>query len=163
MDMPELIVSLSCQCCGGRLDVCKDMERFACAYCGTEMVVQRQGGTVAIQAVTRAIRSLQVGPDKTAAELAIARYTGELKDLQARESKLSKGQPLDSCMGFGCVGLVFLLALGAFGWPAAALGAVAVIAVLGQERKRTNELRAIRIRMRTLGNQVANKKQIAEC
>lgn len=160
--MPALIVSLSCQCCGGKLDVYKDMERFACAYCGTEMVVQRKGGTVAIQAVTQAIRNLQVGTDKTAAELAIARYTGELKDLHARESELSKGQPLDACMGFGCVGLVFLAAVGAFGWPGVASGAIVVIAVLGQERKKANELRAIRIRMRTLDNQVANKKEIAE-
>jgi len=162
--VPELFVLLSCPSCGGKLDVYKDMERFACAYCGTEMLAQRRGGTVSLQAVTQAIRSLQNGTDRTAAELAIARYSGELRELQARQSKLSKGRPVDSCMGFCCGGLTLLLGL-AFIHEAGSLavvGAVLMIWLISQGRKRASELRAIRLRMRTLNHQIAGKKLIAD-
>ena len=41
------------------------------------MIVQRRGGTVALKALREAIRQVQVGTDKTAAELAIARLDRE--------------------------------------------------------------------------------------
>src|ERR1039457_3769668 len=67
--MPEHFINLNCANCGGKLEVYDDMDRFACGYCGTQMLVQRRGGTVAIRAVTEAIERVQVGTDKTAAEL----------------------------------------------------------------------------------------------
>jgi len=72
--MPEHFINLSCANCGSKLNVYDDMERFACSYCGTELIVQRRGGTVSLRAVTEAIKRVQIGTDKTAAELAIARY-----------------------------------------------------------------------------------------
>src|SRR5258706_205176 len=36
-------VTLTCPSCGGRLEITKDVERFACAHCGNEHVVRRAG------------------------------------------------------------------------------------------------------------------------
>src|SRR5260370_9134138 len=88
--MPENFISLKCQSCGGKLDVYEDMERFACGYCGTEMIVQRRGGTVALKLVQEAIKQLQIGTDKTAAELALVRLGDELKVLKGAFDKISK-------------------------------------------------------------------------
>ena len=54
--MPENFITLKCQSCGGNLDVYEDMDRFSCSYCGTEMIVQRRGGTVALKLVQEAIK-----------------------------------------------------------------------------------------------------------
>jgi ribosomal protein S27AE len=71
--MPEHFINLNCANCGGKLEVYDDMDRFACGYCGTEQIVQRRGGTVALKAVTEAIQTVQIGTDKKAAELAVFR------------------------------------------------------------------------------------------
>ncbi|MFN3333721.1 MAG: hypothetical protein ACK47M_14535 [Caldilinea sp.] len=36
-------VSLTCPACNGKLQIGKDLERFACGYCGTEFIVNRGG------------------------------------------------------------------------------------------------------------------------
>ena len=79
---PSPFVVLNCPNCGGKLEVHNDLERFACSYCGSEMLVQRHGGTVSLQRVTEAIAKVQVGTDKTAAELAIVRLERKLEELQ---------------------------------------------------------------------------------
>ena len=60
----ENFITLKCQSCGGKLDVFGDMERFACGYCGTEMIVQRRGGTISLKRVEEAIKKLQIGTDR---------------------------------------------------------------------------------------------------
>jgi predicted RNA-binding Zn-ribbon protein involved in translation (DUF1610 family) len=47
-------ISLNCASCGGTLEVYDDMERFACGYCGTEMAVQRRGGTAVLKPASAA-------------------------------------------------------------------------------------------------------------
>src|SRR5262245_34497504 len=71
-------VSLSCPNCGGKLEVYDEMTRFACGYCKSEILAVRRGGTVSLKAVTEAIHKVQVGTDKTAAELALRRLEKEL-------------------------------------------------------------------------------------
>jgi hypothetical protein len=51
------------------------------------MLVQRRGGTVALKAVTEAIKQVQVGTDKTAAELALVRLQNELSLLRSQHRK----------------------------------------------------------------------------
>jgi DNA-directed RNA polymerase subunit RPC12/RpoP len=75
--MPEHFIHLNCANCGAKLEVYDDMERFACGYCGTELLVQRRGRTVALNAVTEVIKKIQIGTDKTAAELALVRLNQE--------------------------------------------------------------------------------------
>lgn len=81
-------LTLKCPSCGAALDITLDMERFACGYCGTEQVVQRQGGTVALTLVTEAISRVQVGTDRTAAELALRRINDEMAALDAEVQQI---------------------------------------------------------------------------
>jgi ribosomal protein S27E len=105
--MAESFINLNCPNCGAKLDVYDDMDRFTCSHCGTEMVAQRRGGTVALKAVTEAIRRVQVGTDKTAAELAIVRYEKDIAILMSQRAKVA----LKRFKGQGCVVLGCLFAL----------------------------------------------------
>jgi predicted RNA-binding Zn-ribbon protein involved in translation (DUF1610 family) len=81
--MPSDFITLSCPTCGAKLEVTDDIERFACRYCGNEHMVRRSGGIVSLKAVTEGLKHVQVGVDKTAAELAIRRLKEEMSELQA--------------------------------------------------------------------------------
>jgi predicted RNA-binding Zn-ribbon protein involved in translation (DUF1610 family) len=71
---------LSCSSCGSALQIASDIENFACAYCGTNQIVERAGGVVRLKSVTQAIGRVQVGTDKTAAELALNRLNVEIAE-----------------------------------------------------------------------------------
>jgi hypothetical protein len=58
------------------------MDRFACAHCGNEHIVRRQGGVVALEAVAAGLKQIQSGTDRTASELAIARLTAEIDEIR---------------------------------------------------------------------------------
>jgi DNA-directed RNA polymerase subunit RPC12/RpoP len=78
--MSELrIIPMKCPSCGAKLEITSDMDRFVCSYCGTELITERKGGTIALKPLTDAIMRVQVGTDKTAAELAIQRLENELE------------------------------------------------------------------------------------
>ncbi len=76
--MPLKFISLKCQNCGANLQIYDDMIGFACGYCGTEMLAERRGGTISVKRVSQAIQKVQIGTDKTAAELALIRLSSEL-------------------------------------------------------------------------------------
>jgi predicted RNA-binding Zn-ribbon protein involved in translation (DUF1610 family) len=69
-------ISLNCLSCGGTLEIYDDMERFACGYCGTEMAVQRRGGTAVLKAATAASLEDHNRVDK-AADLARLKEEGQ--------------------------------------------------------------------------------------
>ena len=77
------VVTLNCSSCGAALEIDPGMSQFACAYCGAALAVERRGGTIALRQVVDAVAQVQVGTDKTAAELAIARLTRELDAAKA--------------------------------------------------------------------------------
>lgn len=72
-------VLLTCPNCGGKLEIYDDTDRFACSFCGGEMLVQRRGGAVSLKTIESAIRRVQAGTDKTAAELALPRLQAEIQ------------------------------------------------------------------------------------
>jgi DNA-directed RNA polymerase subunit RPC12/RpoP/phage shock protein PspC (stress-responsive transcriptional regulator) len=86
--MGEHFINLNCANCGAKLDIYDDMERFACGYCGTQLIAQRRGGAVMLTGVTEAIKQVKVGTDKTAAELALVRLRPELAALKSQASNL---------------------------------------------------------------------------
>src|ERR1051325_912815 len=96
--MSEHFINLNCANCGAKLNVYDDMQRFACGYCGTEMVVQRRGGTVALKAVTEAIQKVQIGTDKTAAELALVRLRQDRGEIVTQFSAVKPA----SALPWGC-------------------------------------------------------------
>jgi hypothetical protein len=81
--MPD-IINLTCPSCGGKLQITNDIDRFACGFCGNELLVQRGGGIVTLAPVVAELKNVQAGVDKTASELAIARLTGEINNLVAQ-------------------------------------------------------------------------------
>lgn len=129
--MPDVLINLNCANCGARLEIHDDMERFACAHCGSEMLVQRRGGTVALRAVTEAIRKVQLGTDKTVAELALVRLEKELLIAKTREQQLLAAH--DTRVGNVTVGcaVTVLVGIGSFFAEADAYLFGAVLIVCG--------------------------------
>jgi ribosomal protein S27AE/cell division protein FtsB len=85
-------ITMKCANCGAGLQVASDMDHFACSYCGASLSVARQGGTVALNLVADSIAKVQVGTDRTAAELALVRLPKEIeerhRELDAMEERI---------------------------------------------------------------------------
>lgn len=81
-------ITLTCPSCGGKLKITKDIERFACAHCGTEHLVTRGDGIVSLAPVLELVSK---GVDFTASELAIVRLDKEIieTELQLNNIKAS--------------------------------------------------------------------------
>ncbi|MGA9768264.1 MAG: hypothetical protein WBV94_04435 [Blastocatellia bacterium] len=86
LDQPR-IIKLTCLSCGGALEITNDLERFACGYCGIEQIVERRGGIVALKPIAEAISKVQIGTDKTAAELALKRLPQEIETLRLQRQQ----------------------------------------------------------------------------
>src|SRR5690349_19353458 len=67
----DQLSALKCSCCGAALPVATNVESFQCSICKTTFTVKRQAGVVSL--IADAIQKIQVGTDKTAAELALPR------------------------------------------------------------------------------------------
>lgn len=83
-------ITLSCPACGARLQITDDVDRFACLYCGSEHIVRRGGGIVSLAPVVESLGKVQLGVDKTAAELAVARLTKEIEQLETELAQLEQ-------------------------------------------------------------------------
>ncbi|RIK35570.1 MAG: hypothetical protein DCC55_29900 [Chloroflexi bacterium] len=83
-------VTLACPSCGGTLQITKEIDRFACSYCGNEHLVRREGGLVYLAPIAEDIRHIRGGVDKTAAELAVARLTKEAAALEQTFTMLAE-------------------------------------------------------------------------
>lgn len=57
-----------------------------CGYCGTQQRVERAGGVVALKRVEGAIKAVQRGTDRTAAELALIRLEKEIAEAQVTKT-----------------------------------------------------------------------------
>ena len=82
------------------------------------MVVERRGGTVSLKAVEQAIQKIQIGTDKTAAELAMVRLKEEF---HAKEKEVTSLRIATSPIPMhGCLGFVLIIICGLFFASAAA-------------------------------------------
>jgi len=106
-------ITLSCPNCGGTLEIYDDIDRFACSFCGSETLIQRRGGTVALKKVETAIRRVQVGTDRTAAELAMPRLHVELQQWTRAEQSLLNHRvtvlKFTSGHGLWCLGMAMAI------------------------------------------------------
>jgi ribosomal protein S27AE/type IV secretory pathway TrbD component len=106
------LLKLSCVNCSAPLEIGADLERFACGYCGTNQVVERSGGTVALRRVADAIQAVQRGTDKTAAELAVPRLQRELAEARKERAEALKAAEEKRARQLGGRrGLTFLVGL----------------------------------------------------
>lgn len=85
MQNQTLVISLRCASCGASLSIGPDMDQFACGYCGATQIVERSGGTVSLKIIEQAISRVQIGTDKTAAELALKRLDQELQQIASEQ------------------------------------------------------------------------------
>ena len=84
------VIKLSCVNCGSSLDISQQMNRLACGYCGTQQIVERSGGAIHLRGVAETLAKVQVGTDKTAAELAINRISKELEAAHYQRSRIEQ-------------------------------------------------------------------------
>ncbi len=82
------MLKLECVNCGAPLEITADMELVACGYCATSQRVKRKGGTVSLQHVETAIKAVQRGTDRTAAELALPRLERELSEARQERAAI---------------------------------------------------------------------------
>lgn len=75
-------VTLTCPSCGGKLQVTKEIDRFACGHCGNEHLVRREGGIVYLQPLVEGTTGIRTGVDRAAAELAVPRLKKEVAELE---------------------------------------------------------------------------------
>lgn len=73
MQSQPTIVTLRCASCGASLNISPEMSQFAFGYCGTVLLVERQGGTIPLRIIEQAIGRVQIGTDRIAAEIAYER------------------------------------------------------------------------------------------
>lgn len=88
-------VTLTCPSCGGRLQITRDIDRFACGHCGNEHVVRRSGGVVALSPVVEGLERIGHAADATASELAIRRLKDEIEEHEREVTRLA-GIPVRS-------------------------------------------------------------------
>jgi len=94
-------IKLKCENCGSGLDVYDDMDRFACGYCGTEMAVQRRGGTIVLQPITDAVRKApEVNADNPSRELTLIHLKEEAKTLSDRSQAMLSDRAEQKKRGF---------------------------------------------------------------
>lgn len=84
------VIKLSCVGCGSNLDISQSMNRLACGHCGTQQIVERSGGAIHLRGVAEALSKVQVGTDKTAAELAIKRLSKELEAAHYQRAEIEQ-------------------------------------------------------------------------
>ncbi len=84
------IVALNCAGCGSSLDIKPEMTTFACGYCGVSQVVERSGGTISLNLIGETLQKVQVGTDKTAAELALKRLAKELDETESNFASIHR-------------------------------------------------------------------------
>lgn len=54
-----MIAKLTCNACGGKLEITDDIEHFSCSYCGNEWIVNRSGGIVSLRAVEEKLEKIE--------------------------------------------------------------------------------------------------------
>ncbi len=92
MDKPvSPVARLSCPRCNSALEIGGDVERFACAHCGTEYVVNRAGGIITL---TPAAELLQEESAEEAARRRLVYQVDQLeKDIETEMNRYVAGMP----------------------------------------------------------------------
>jgi len=139
-------ITLTCPSCGGELKITNEINRFACAHCGREHIVQREGGVICLHPVTQGIQEIRDSTYRVASELAINRLECEIHELQSRRDHTVRTHPgvipisillfLLSCvfLGFGFLSITMLMSEISLGIPIILLVIGVVFVIIGFRR-----------------------------
>lgn len=166
--MSQRVLSLNCPNCGANLSFNPDLTQFACSYCGAPIAVRLEGGAVSLTKLNQTVERIEVHAERTAAELAIARYE---KEIAALETELvSAESPRHMRTGLGCLVSILAILLGfsvATTMSQTAAGVVLVLAgiSLGVYAYRTSnspEADAMKLQIQGLRIKLAMARRAAE-
>jgi hypothetical protein len=144
-------VTLTCPSCAGQLQITSDIDRFACGHCGTEHLVKRAGGIVALAPVVEGIKKVQIGVDKTAAELAIIRLEKEINGIKQKGNAINSkskeatayANRVGRIVGFFAGAITFVVFSDSltvcFLSPGVGIGAYFLISKIGSGKKKSTE------------------------
>jgi ribosomal protein S27E len=162
-------IKLKCANCGAKLDVYDDMERFACASCGTEIEVQRRGGTVVLKAAAEDSRKMNVGADKAAADLDLVRLKEEAQLLaQRREAMLAESADRKKWGYLAGIALVvigyFLVRFGlgfVMGLGVLLAGFITISAIRRNGKKVVADVRQLEAKIQMLNHRIEDREKLA--
>ncbi|MEI6155577.1 MAG: hypothetical protein WCQ90_16000 [Deltaproteobacteria bacterium] len=84
------MIKLSCNSCGAKLEVTEDIERFSCASCGSEWIVQRSGGIVSLKSVEEGIQAISDSTEILAADVKIRKLQEMVNTLRVMLQNLKQ-------------------------------------------------------------------------
>lgn len=128
------VFTLTCPSCNGKLEITRDVNRFACAHCGNEHIVIRSGGTISIKPVIEEIKgmrddvvSVKRRIEVNNAELAVSRINPELSALRSELKALKEKSKNEITLPgmIGCFGFLFIIS----GIIAIFIGAIGITAL----------------------------------
>lgn len=165
--MGSEFITLQCPNCGARLEIAGDMEHFACGYCGSEVVVQRRGGTVGLKLVKDAIERVQRGTDRSASELTLVRLEREINALLKEGKTLQGDAVVAGCLGGGGAFVALFIALLCMAGEAtvaavvfAGIGVVALVALVQTSGGRSRKREAVDEQVRAKNDEMATIKAL---
>ena len=158
------IVKLQCPSCAGTLEVTKDLEQFACGYCGTAVIVRRGGGTISLSPVIEGLQRVERGVDRTASELAIKRIQEEVAAVDSHLQEQRRKQANDELLfAVGCIALVAGIVALIKGAPVGAFfalaGGMAAYFGHGQQKARTELVLDDRATIRDLEDELRRHRE----
>lgn len=149
------------------------MSTFACGHCGNEHIVHREGGAIYLAPMAQDVRQIRVGVDKTAAELAVARLTKEMAELEAMAAANNARQEkewiapslleqsLPYVMGFSVFFLCFGLSDPRVGLLIAVVVGGSLIGLLVTYSRRSSKVKTIKARELERLQSIYNAKSAA--
>lgn len=89
------MIKLSCKSCGAKLELTEDIDRFSCASCGAEWLVQRSGGIVSLKGVEEGIQAISESTEILAIDVKARMLRERIRDLQEtiRTASMLEAEP----------------------------------------------------------------------
>lgn len=119
------MIKLSCKSCGAKLELTDDIDRFACANCGSEWMVNRSGGVISLKSVEEKLGNIEVSVDEMTQSIKVlkaieeARREEELKQqaiknkeeraLQEKAKEVEKEKEKGRVFAASCVSIVAII------------------------------------------------------
>lgn len=152
------ITAQKCTSCGGSLEIPVNVERWNCPFCGTGFAITRQNGTIGL--IADAIRKVQSGTDKTAAELALKRLAGEYGGLSRMIDKAIQTAHIIGC-AFAMVGFVAAFVIFEE-WSTAIVSGVVLYIAAALLALKNSRLGEIRKKMDEVKQPIAENRKIVD-